>query len=234
MRKIFSKSSILILILILVYAAFIISSDITKIHESIMKIQISHLTIAIILWISGNFINAIRWHYFFKELNITIPFKKNFQYYLAGLDFVITPGLVGEIFRAPYIKRDYGVSISKTSSVVFTERFYDLIGFIIILAIGLSLTEFDLAFLLVPISILVFIMILLKNKNNLSKLFNLISRIKLFKNINSNFDEFYTTAIKLMRPKFFLFGCGISASSYFLFSLSFYFLISGLGASISF
>ena len=37
-----------------------------------------------------------------------------------------------------------------------------------------------------------------------------------------------------MRTKFFLFGCGISASSYFLFSAAVYFLISGLGASISF
>ena len=97
MNKKISKTIILMIVLISIYVAFILSSDITKINESIMKMKPSYLLIAIFLWISGNLIKTIRWHFFLKEFDNQIPFKQNIQYYLAGLAFVISPGRIGEI-----------------------------------------------------------------------------------------------------------------------------------------
>ena len=135
MNKIISKKNIPIILLIVIFVAFIVSSDITKIYESIMKMQFSHLLIAIALWVSGSLIRTVRWHYMLSEFDNRIPFKKNFKYYLAGFSFIISPGRMGEIVRSPYIKRDYGISISKTSSIVLLERFYDLLGLTLILCI---------------------------------------------------------------------------------------------------
>jgi len=234
MNKKISKTIILMIVLISIYVAFILSSDITKINESIMKMKPSYLLIAIFLWIGGNLIKTIRWHFFLKEFDNQIPFKQNFQYYLAGLAFVISPGRIGEIVRSPYIKRDYGVSISKTASIVFVERIYDLIGLTIVLSIGLSFIDYTKTILLVPISMLILIILILKNKNNLLKLMNLMSKIKLFRNLDSNVEEVYDSIAKLLKAKFFILGCGISTITFIFYSAAVYFLITGLDAYLSF
>jgi len=227
-----SKSSILIIILIIIYAAFILSSDVSKISQNIMTMNLLNLLFAIIFWVCGNLIKVVRWHVFMKSIDDKIPFKKNFQYYLAGFAFVLTPGRMGEILRSPYIKRDYGISISKTSAIVFIERFYDILGMTIILSIGLALIDFDKTILLIPIGMIIFIVIILTNKKYLLKLLNRMSKMKRFKNITSNFEELYDTSISLMKTKFFLIGTSVSIITYSLYSVAVYSLIVGLGGVI--
>ncbi len=234
MIKKISKSIILIILLILIYVAFIVSSDITKINESIMKMKPSNLLIAVFFWMSGILINSIRWHFFINEFTKKISFKQNIQYYLAGFAFVISPGGIGEIVRSPYIKRDYGVSISKTASIIFVQRIYDLIGLTIVLSIGLIFIDYSKTIILVPISILFFIILILKNKNKLLKLMNLVSKIKLFRNLDSNVEEIYDSIAKLLKAKFFILGCSISTISFIFYSTAVYFLITGLDAYLSF
>ena len=234
MIKKISKSIILIILLILIYVAFIVSSDITKINESIMKMKPSYLLIAVFFWTSGFLINSIRWHFFINEFTKKISFKQNIQYYLAGFAFVISPGGIGEIVRSPYIKRDYGVSISKTASIIFVQRIYDLIGLTIVLSIGLIFIDYSKTIILVPISILFFIILILKNKNKLLKLMNLVSKIKLFRNLDSNVEEIYDSIAKLLKAKFFILGCSISTISFIFYSTAVYFLITGLDAYLSF
>ncbi len=223
-----------IIVLILIFVAFIISSDITKIYDSIMKMEFSYLLIAITLWISGSLIRTVRWHFFLNEFDNRIPFKKNFKYYLAGYAFVMSPGRIGEIVRSPYIKRDYGISISKTSSIVLLERFYDLLALTLILSIGLILVEFTKTILLVPIIIIIFTILVFKNKNKMLKVLNLLSKIKLIKKLDSNVNEVYDSVQKLMKKKFFLLGVGTSIGTHLLHTLAVYFVISGLGAVLSF
>jgi uncharacterized protein (TIRG00374 family) len=227
-----SKSSILIIVLIIIYAAFILSSDISKISQNVMTMNLYNLLFAIIFWVCGNLIKVVRWHIFLKSIDDKIPFKKNFQYYLAGFAFALTPGRMGEILRSPYIKRDYGIPISKTSAIVFIERFYDLLGITIILSIGLTFIDFDKTILLIPVSIIIFIIILLTNKKYLLKLLNRMTKMKRFKNIDSNFEELYNTSVSLMKTRFFLVGTSVSIITYSLYSFAVYSLILGLGGEI--
>ena len=234
MIKKISKSIIMIILLILIFVVFILSSDITKINESIMKMKPSYLLIAVFFWAGGILINSIRWHFFINEFNNKISFKQNIQYYLAGLAFAISPGGIGEIVRSPYIKRDYGISITKTASIIFVQRIYDLIGLTIVLSTGLIFIDYSKTILLVPISILFLIILILKNENRLLKLMNLVSKIKLFRKLDLNVEEIYDSIAKLLKAKFFILGCGISTISFIFYSTAIYFLITGLDAYLSF
>lgn len=222
----------MIIILVIIYVAFIFSSDVTKIQDNLTKMNPSYLVIAIALWSSGNFLRIVRWHLFLKEIDDKVPFKANVLYYLAGFAFVLSPGRLGEIVRSPYIKRDYGIPISKTASIVFVERFYDFLGIIIVLSIGLVLTDFDRTILLVPITIVVIIVLIFKNKKLLSNLIGKLSKIKFLKNINSNFEESYTSGEKLIKPKFFTIGIVISTITYLLQTLAVYLFILALNGKI--
>jgi len=222
----------MIIILVIIFVAFIFSSDITKIQDNLAKMNPYYLVIGIALWSLGNFVRIVRWHLFLKGIDDKVPFKANVLYYLAGFAFVLSPGRLGEIVRSPYIKRDYGISISKTASIVFVERFYDFLGIIIVLSIGLVLTDFDRTILLVPITIVVIIVFIFKNKKLLSNLIGKLSKIRFLKNINSNFEESYTTGEKLIKPKFFTLGIVISTITYLLQALAVYLFILALNGKI--
>ncbi len=230
----FSKTTIMILILIVIYVAFLLSTDITKVQNNLKTMNYSYLLIAIALWSSGNIFRIIRWHLFLKEIEDKVPFKENVLYYLAGFAFLLSPGRLGEIIRSPYIKRDYGISIPKTASIVFVERFYELLGIIIVLSVGLVFIEFQRTILLVPLAIIVVAIVVFKNKKLLFNLLNKISKIKLLKNISTNFEESYNTIAKLSKPKFFVIGTITSTIRAFLMGLAVYFLVLSLSAKLSF
>jgi len=234
MNKKISKSFLLIIVLIVIYLIFIFSSDVTKIQSNIAKIGISELILIIGLWSIGNLVRTIRWHFFLKEIDNKVPFRTNVIYYLSGFALVFSPGRIGEIIRSPYLKRNYDISISKSASIVFVERFYDLLGIIIVLTIGLVFVEFDKTILLAPIILVIIIIIIFKNKALFLKILGRLSKIKQLKNINSNYEESYNSALKIIKTKFFVLGIGTSTCTYFFQTLAVYLIIASLSGVITF
>jgi len=233
MEKKLSKSVIMIIILITIYLVFIFSSDITKIQNNIVMIRITDLILIIGLWSIANLVRTFRWHFFLKEIDDKVPFKINIIYYLSGFALVLSPGRIGELIRSPYLKRNYNISMSKSASIVFVERFYDLLGVIILLTIGLIFIEFDKMVLLAPVTLLIIIIVIFKNKKLFSKIFEKLSKIKQFKNINSNFEESYNSALKIMKMKFFILGIVTSTVTYLFQTLAVFFIILSLSGIIT-
>ncbi len=229
----FSKTTIMILILIVIYVAFLLSTDITKVQNNLREMNYFYLVIAIALWSSGNIFRIIRWHIFFKEIDNRIPFRSNVKYYLAGYAFILSPSRIGEMVRSPYIKRDYGIPISKSASIVFVERFYDLLGLTVLLSIGLLFIEFERSILLIPLAIIALTILIFKNKRFLLYILNKTSRIKFLSTLNSNFEESYESALKILKIKFLVSGIILSTITYFLQALAVFYLVVGFNEVIT-
>ncbi len=229
----FSKTTIMLLILLGIYIIFILSSDVSKIQDNLKNMQYSYFIFAIILWVASGSVRIFRWHLFLKEIDDKVPFKANVLYYLAGFAFILSPGRIGEVVRSPYLKRDYGIPISKTAPIVFVERFYDLLGVILVLSIGLIFIEFEKTVLIIPLTLVFLIIVVFKNKKLLFWLLGKLDKIKFLKNIKTNFEESYNSVLKIIKTKSLVLGVGISTLSYFLAAISVYFLILGLNSFIS-
>jgi len=229
----FSKTTIMLLILLGIYIIFILSSDVSKIQDNLKNIQYSYFIFAVILWIASDLVKIFRWHFFLKEIDNKVPFKANVLYYLAGFAFILSPGRIGEVVRSPYIKRDYGIPISKTAPIVFVERFYDLLGMILVLIIGLIFIEFEKTVLIIPLALVFLAIVVFKNKKLLFGFLGKLAKIKFVKNIQINFEESYDSVLKITKIKFLALGIGISTLTTFLAAISVYFLILGLNSFIS-
>jgi len=229
----FSKTTIMLLILLGIYIIFILSSDVSKIQDNLKNMQYSYFIIAIILWVASESVRIFRWHLFLKEIDDKVPFKANVFYYLAGFAFILSPGRIGEVVRSPYLKRDYGIPISKTAPIVFVERFYDLLGMILVLSIGLIFIEFEKTVLIIPLTLVFVIIIIFKNKKLLFGLFGKLSKIKFLKNIKIDFEESYNSVLKIIKIKFLVLGIATSTTTYLLQAISIYFLVLGLNSFIS-
>lgn len=233
MNKKISKSFMMFVVLIIIYLGFIFSSDISKIQSDIANIPIANLISIIGLWSIANLVRTFRWHFFLKEIDNKVPFGINIIYYLAGFALILSPGRLGEVIRSPYLKRVYDIPIYKSASIVFVERFYDLLGIIVLLTVGLIFVEFDRTIVLAPIILVIIIAVIFKNKSIFSKILEKLSKIKPLRNIKSNYEESYYSALKIMKAKFFILGISTSIVTYFLQTLAVYFIILSLNGYIT-
>jgi len=229
----FSKTTIMIIVLIVIYVAFLLSTDITKVQNNLNTMNYFYLLISIALMLSVAVVGIIRWHFFLKEIENKVSFRSNIKYYLAGFAFTLSPGRIGEMIRSPYLKRDYGIPISKTASIVFVERFYDLLGITVLLSIGLVFIEFEKSILLIPFTIIALAILIFKNKRFLTYFVRKTSRIKFLSTLNTKFEESYESAEKLLTIKFLVTGTALSTIMFFLQTLAVFYLVVGFSEVIT-
>ncbi len=70
---------------------------------------------------------TMRWRALLKQQGILVPPGRAFAYYLAGLYLaVVTPGRLGELARAAYLKYNHGVKTGTALSGLLCDRALDL------------------------------------------------------------------------------------------------------------
>jgi glycosyltransferase 2 family protein len=79
----------------------------------------------------------LRWQIFLRALSIRIPRRDSLNLYLATFLMVITPGKLGEVFKAGVLRDRHGVPLGLGLPVVLAERIYDFLGVLLLAAIGL-------------------------------------------------------------------------------------------------
>ena len=72
-------------------------------------------------------LKTMRWRALLGQQGISLPAGRAFAYYLAGLYLaVITPGRLGELARAGYLKANHGVGMGTALAGLVCDRALDL------------------------------------------------------------------------------------------------------------
>ena len=78
-----------------------------------------------------------RWEMFLRRLDIRLPWSQSLAVFVATFALAITPGKVGEIFKAGYLWERRGVPLSRGLAIVVAERAFDLLAIVLLAAGGL-------------------------------------------------------------------------------------------------
>lgn len=78
-----------------------------------------------------------RWHGYLSALEAPLPWRGSLNLYFAIYVMVITPGKIGEVFKAGILRERYGVPLAKGIPIVVAERIYDLLAVIILAVVGI-------------------------------------------------------------------------------------------------
>ena len=229
-----SKKIFFLIIPVFIYLILIFLSDFQKIINEIINLKVEYFLIFTGFWSLGVILRIIRWHIYMKKLDTRIPFKKNVLYYLSGYSMLLSPGRVGEIIRSPYIKRDYGIPISKTASLIFVERFYDFLSVISIITIALFFTDISKIVLVFPLGILSVMLFIILNKKLFIKFNNKMKKFKKIEKMVPNLEDSYEVIFSLLKPKFFGISFFLTLSVVGFESIAAYFLLNSVNASIDF
>ena len=78
-----------------------------------------------------------RWEIYLKALDAQLSFRESLSLYFATYVMVITPGKIGEVFKAGILKERFEVSLSKGIPIIVAERIYDFLAVLILAITGL-------------------------------------------------------------------------------------------------
>lgn len=85
---------------------------------------------ALLVCLTGScvFVRFVRWQYLLRSVNVRIPTRASLSIFLASLAGMATPAYVGELVRATFMRRRFGVPARITVSVLVVERLFDVVA----------------------------------------------------------------------------------------------------------
>ncbi len=166
---------------------------------------------------------AIRWMVMSK-LSFTISLE---TIIVSSALNILLPARLGELSKAFYLKKFYNYSYNKTISVIFIERFFDIIILFLLICFSayMYFSNNILKNSIIILSIVIFIVITLFSSKKTIKFLKKIPfkyiRIytqKIYKNINKLFKNPYPTLLCTISVWFFYL---LSSTIFFMYSVNF-------------
>lgn len=119
------------------YMAYAVWSGLGKVGADLARFRWSFFAAACGLAFGNYVLRFLKWEFYLARLDIRNVGKvDSFLTFLSGFVLTVTPGKVGEVFKSLVLDETHGVPAPKTAPIVVAERVTDLIGIIILIAIG--------------------------------------------------------------------------------------------------
>ena len=197
---------------IIFYSIMIIIGDVPKIQEQIKNFKISYLPIILSTISLGWVLAFLRWHFLVKNLGFKVPIRSNFTIYFSSMALGMTPGRVGDLIKSQMLKSRHDIPRTKTAPLVILERYYDLIGAVIVTSFGISYFE-PAAYIMGVISIFIIIgFVIASSKTLFEKFFAKISQFKFAKRfvepLSNSYDVIHVSTRGKVSVISILLSCG--------------------------
>jgi len=95
------------------------------------------------LWVLGGLsllnygLRFWRWEFYLRDLGVGLKLRHSLGLYFATYVMVITPGKIGEIFKAGILRERFDVPLAKGLPIVLAERIYDFLAVLVLAAAGI-------------------------------------------------------------------------------------------------
>jgi len=225
---------LIIIGIIVFYALMIIFSDITLLIKHFQNFELSFIFLILPLAFCSFFIRGLRWNMLLQSIDISIPLKQSILIYFAGMGLGVTPGRMGEIVKSHILKKDFSKPISKTGPIILVERYYDLVGVILISTIGIWFVNIDKIIIIFALILAISILVLSQRKKIVESVLKKTTKIPFVKKYTKNIIQSYETIQILLRPKIFAKGIVFSISAWGIELLAVYLTFQGFGIDLNF
>ena len=230
--KITNRILIVVIIVIGLYAIFLVASDLNTIYDEISDFKIEFIPIILLLVTSGWFVLFLRWHLLLRNAKIFIPVKDSFLILTSGFALTIIPGKVGELIKSQLLKTKFGIARTKTVPIVILEQVYTAIGIVILSFFGIwyfELGAYVLAFFTAGI---VFAFVLISSRKTFNKIVLLLEKRRFTSKFVEPLSSSYDAIKNGMRGPITLYASGLSVLFWLIEAISIYFILLAFGIDV--
>ncbi len=133
----------LFLIGIILFIAIVLGIGVEKIWSVLIGVNLFYFAIALVFVVILLVVKALKWKILLEAFDVKISFVDTAKLWLVGffLGF-LSPGKVGDFYRARYLKQDTGLSTGKSLASVMVERILDIFFLFLTGFVGLIIFSF--------------------------------------------------------------------------------------------
>jgi glycosyltransferase 2 family protein len=172
----------------------------------------------------------LKWHFYLNQVGVrTISWGQSLRLFVAGFPLAVTPGKVGEVLKAVWLKRLSGLPVARGVSVVVAERISDGLAVMLLSTVGVfAYPQFWPAFTFILV-VLLLVVILSQFRPVVTFFLDQGERLPFAQRAISSLREFYEGSFLLLRPAPMLLAVLLGTISWFGEGIGFYLILLGLG-----
>ncbi len=124
------------LLLVVVVFGAVLYADAAALRAALGGFDLRVLPVALALSSANYAIRFARWQLYLAHLGIAVPRRVSGEVFVSGLSMTITPGKLGELLKCFMLKDRFGIGVATTAPVVVAERYTDIVGIVLLAALG--------------------------------------------------------------------------------------------------
>ncbi len=206
-------------------------SDVRAVGRDLGTFRWDLLPLILGLTLLNYLLRWLKWAYYLRRLGCDrgVSLLDNALIFTAGMVMAVTPGKLGEVFKAYLLRRVNATPVTRSAPIVLAERLTD--GTAMLLLMGLGLTLYPPArpiFIALVLGTLVAIVVVQYQRLALA-LIGLIGRLPLGAAIAPRLQTIYASTRQLLDWRVLLMATLISFISWGCECVAFFFVLVGLG-----
>lgn len=214
----------------IVLLAVMLLGDIRQVSQKVFTFRWQVFPLVLGLTLFNYTLRFLKWHYYLSQIGVRgYPTRSSARLFVAGFPLAVTPGKIGEVFKAIWLRRETGTPTASGVAVVLAERISDGLAVIALSVVGvIAYPRFWPAFAAV-LALLLGIVIITQVRPLALWLLDLGERLPGLRRFTHVLREFYESSYTLFRPGPTLLAVALGAISWLGEGIGFYLILRGLG-----
>lgn len=234
-RHLVGKSFVIVAMAVALYGLGALFFGWESIRLQVQRFPFNYFLGLTFLSLGNYFLRFCRWEIYLRQLSCSIPLRQSLGLYFASYVMVITPGKIGEAFKAGILREKFGIPLAKGLPIVLAERIYDFLAVLILAIAGLffwpgsfaGLTTGLLAAVMIPAFLFLF-----QNEKLRTKLLAKLGTAPVLRNHTLALDESMGSLGVLLRPGQMTFSLTVTVLAWMGECLGLWLACRGLGFAV--
>ena len=217
-----------------VYLLLAVVSGLDNLRDAFAGFRWSLLPVIFGLVAFSYVVRFVRWSYYLRVLEVTVPLRMNVAIFAAGLSMTISPAKLGEVLKSVFIRQVNGAPMARTAPAVVAERLTDGTGMILWGFVG------ALAFSFGPESLLLFLalttagIVVLRSKHLSLLAERTLLKLPLLHRLAPHLGDFHGASNELLATRPLIVGTAISFCSWGIELLAVHLCVVEMGTETPF
>jgi uncharacterized protein (TIRG00374 family) len=216
---------------VVVFLGLLVAGDGAAVAAALSRVSLETVLLVFGLVTVSYGIRFLKWAYYLRVLDIEVPLRANLLTFFSGLMLVVTPGKVGEVWKAWFLRDLEGVPVSRTSAVVGAERVTDLAALTMLASLGVFLYQQSLVVLVGMSIAFVLGFAVLQWRTLCLALLERAENLPVIGDFASELEQFYEDAYSLFRAVPLAVSMVISLLAWGLEGIALWVVLEGIAGS---
>jgi uncharacterized protein (TIRG00374 family) len=122
---------------VVIYGGFAFWGGLGKMGGELARFDWRLFVVACNLALGNYLVRWLKWQFYLARLEVRgVGRIDSLLTFLSGFVLTVTPGKVGEVFKSLVLFETHGVPVARTAPIVVAERVTDVIGVVVLIAMG--------------------------------------------------------------------------------------------------